>query len=139
MTMMLLVILGVAFMWIVQLFFLEQRIIDTTASETMEKLQPVIDQLGTENLFDNEQLMLSLSKAANGKMMVFDRDGELISIYNAGHRLDAASIESLSGLLKYLKASEEYQHLQNRRFLQQGPSKRPRPYSPRDGCADSLR
>ena len=109
--MMLLVVLGVAFMWIVQLFFLERRIIDSTASETLEKLQPVISRLETENLYDNEELMLSLSKAANGKMMVFDRNGSLLSVYNAGHRLDKSSIESLEPLLNYLKNSEEYQHL----------------------------
>ena len=38
--MMLLVILGIGFMWIVQLFFLEQKIIDTTVSGIQNKLQP---------------------------------------------------------------------------------------------------
>ena len=109
--MMLLVVLGVAFMWIVQLFILEQRIIDSTATETLDKLQPVISRLETENLYDNEELMLSLSKAANGKMIVFDRDSNLISVYSSGYRLDRESIESLEPLLNYLKNSEEYQHL----------------------------
>lgn len=109
--MMLLVALSIAFMWVGQIFLFEQNYLNSTVSEVQNHLQPIMEELKTKDLADNEQLILSLSKATNGKMMVIDGDGKLISLYSTGHKLDAQSIGSMSPMIEYLKQSEEYQQV----------------------------
>ena len=109
--MMVLVVLGVAFVWVVQIFLFEQNYVSATVSEVQSRLAPIMEELKIKDLADDEQLILSLSKAANGKMMLIDGEGKVIALYNAGHKLDTHPIESLSGTLLYLKKNEEYQQV----------------------------
>ncbi|WP_035302063.1 histidine kinase dimerization/phospho-acceptor domain-containing protein [Clostridium sp. DL-VIII] len=109
--MMLLVVFSVAFMWVVHIFLFEQNYVNSTVSEVQSRLKPIMEELKTKDLAYNEQLILSLSKTTNGKMMVIDGDGKLIALYSVGHKLDTQSMESMSGFIQYLKTSEEYQQV----------------------------
>jgi signal transduction histidine kinase len=110
--MMLLVTLSIAFMWIVQIFLFERNYVDSTVAEVQSRLQPFIEELETKDLSVNEQLFSSLSKSVNGKMILIDSDGKMIAVYSLGHKiLDEISLESMSGALKYLEQSKEYQEV----------------------------
>ncbi|WP_073587546.1 sensor histidine kinase [Anaerocolumna xylanovorans] len=110
--MMLLVTLSIAFMWVVQIFLFEQNYVDSTVAEVQSRLQPLIEEVKTKDLAHNDQLVSSLSKSTNGKMMLIDGDGKLIALYSLGHRLsDENSLESMSVFLNYLEQSKEYQQV----------------------------
>jgi signal transduction histidine kinase len=110
--MMLLVFLSIAFIWLVQILLFEQNYVTSTVGEVQSRLQPYIEDLKTKDLADNDQLVYSLSKSTNGKMILIDGDGNLIAIYSAGHELmDETSLKSMSGFLKYVEQSEEYQQI----------------------------
>lgn len=109
--MMVLVVLSVAFMWVVQIFLFQQNYVNATVSEVQSRLEPIMEELKIKDLANHEQLILSLSKAANGKMMVINGDGKLTALYSAGHKLDAQSMENMSGFINYLKQSQEYQQI----------------------------
>jgi signal transduction histidine kinase len=110
--MMLLVALSMAFMWVVQIFLFERNYVDSTVDEVQSRLQSIIEELKTKDLAYNDQLMPSLSKSTNGKMMLIDGDGKLIALYSLGHKfLDDNSLDSMSGFLKYLEQSNEYQQV----------------------------
>lgn len=109
--MMVLVVLSVAFMWVVQIFLFQQNYVNATVSEVQSRLEPIMEELKTKDLANNEQLVLPLSKATNGKMMVIDGDGKLIALYSAGHKLDAQSMEDMSDFINYLKQTQEYQQI----------------------------
>ncbi len=108
--MLILVLLGVGFMWIVQIFLFERNFVKSTVTEVQERLQPIMEELKTNDLSGNEQLILSLSKVTNGKMMIIDSDGNLVALYNAGHKLDTQSEASASLYIQYiLVLTKEYQ------------------------------
>ncbi|WP_160723510.1 sensor histidine kinase [Bacillus sp. USDA818B3_A] len=108
--MMLLVALSIAFIWVVQIFLFERNYVDSTVTEVQGQLQPFIEELETNDLANNEQLISSLSKSANGKMILIDGNGKIIAVYSMGLKiLDEETLESMSGALKYLKQSKEYQ------------------------------
>lgn len=110
--MMFLVVLSIAFMWVVQIFLFEQNYINSTVDEIQRRLQPSIEEVKTKDLAYNNELVASLSKATNGKMLLIDRDGKLIVLYSKGHKLlDETSLDSISALLEYVKQSDEYQQV----------------------------
>lgn len=110
--MMLLVVLSIAFIWVVQIFLFERNYVDSTVTEVQGRLQPFIEELETKDLAHNEQLISSLGKSANGKMILIDGDGKMIAGYSMGHKiLDEKSLESISGALIYLEQSNEYKQV----------------------------
>lgn len=110
--MMLLVLFSIIFMWVVQIFLFEQNYVNATVSDLKARLQPIIEEVKTSDLAKNEDLVVSLSKATNSKMIVIDEDGQIIEMFSAGHRLlDESSLESVSDLLYHIEQSDEYQQV----------------------------
>lgn len=108
--MMLLVAISIAFIWVVQIFLFEKNYVDSTVAEVQGRLQPFIEELETNDLANNEQLISSLSKSANGKMILIDDNRKIMAVYSMGLKiLDEKTLESMSGALKYLVQSKEYQ------------------------------
>lgn len=108
--MMFLIALSIVFMWVVQIFLFEKNYVNSSVAEVKSRLQPMIKELGTKDLADYDQLLSSLSKSTNGKMMLVDPDGKLIALYSLGYRLqDENSLVSIWGFLNRFKKSEEYQ------------------------------
>ena len=60
--MMALIIFTVVFMWIIQIFILEKNYVDMAVKEIQECLEPVMTELATEDLVENENLIPYLSK-----------------------------------------------------------------------------
>lgn len=110
--MMLLVTLSIVFIWIVQIFLFERNYVDSTVAEVQGRLQPVIEKLKTKDLAYHNQLLASLSKSTNGKMMLIGVDGKLIALYSLGYRLqDENSLESVCVFLSEFENSEEYRQV----------------------------
>ncbi len=88
--MMVLVLVTVVFMWIFQIHFMERNYIDSNITEVQNQVEAVLDDLETEDLAYNEQLLSSLSHAANGKLLIINCEGQLIDLYTLGHPIDLA-------------------------------------------------
>lgn len=77
--MMILVVFTVAFMWIIQSCIMEKSYTNMVRKEIEERLEPVMEDLKTEDLAYNENLIPYLSKSVDGKMMLVNGKGELKS------------------------------------------------------------
>lgn len=86
--MMVLVLVTVAFMWVFQIHFMERNYIESNISEVQAQVEAVLDDLKTEDLAYNEQLLSSLSHAADGKLLIVNGSGQLIDLYTLGHPID---------------------------------------------------
>lgn len=93
--MMLLVAVCIAFMWVGQIVLFERNYINAAIDELETRLAPILE--------DIDELPLSyLSKSVNGKMLLFEPDGQLIEAYSYGHPLDLQSEE-----VAYIWAGDE--------------------------------
>ena len=80
--MMALVIFTIALMWVIQILVLERNYTKMAIEGIQERLEPVEEQLNSEDLADNDQLIPYLSKTINGKLMIVDSEGRLEDIYS---------------------------------------------------------
>lgn len=103
--MMILVLLGVASMWVAQIYLFEQNYIEATIGEAQSRLEPIMEDLKTEDLAYNNELIPYLSKTTSGKMMLIDGDGELIALYSNGYQVADTEVS----VWHIVKNSEEYQ------------------------------
>lgn len=106
--MMVMVLLSVAFMWLVQIFLFEQNYVDSAITEVQTRLEPVMEDLKTEDLAYNDKLIPYLSKSASCKMILIGGKGELISLYSYGHPIDLKVAETESMVWSNVKRSEEF-------------------------------
>lgn len=111
--MMLLVAVGIASMWVAQIFLFERNYIDSTISGVQDGLAPIQDELKTKDLAENEQLILSLSRSTSGKMALCDNDGNVVALYSGGHILDAQATAEMTEFIKFVIQSDEYQQIVN--------------------------
>lgn len=92
--MMLLVVVTVAFMWFFQIYFMERNYVSSNIAEVQDRIDPVVEDLATDDLAYNEQLLSYLTHAADGKLLIVDKNGSLAVMYTYGHPID---LESDSG------------------------------------------
>ncbi|WKY42940.1 HAMP domain-containing sensor histidine kinase [Eubacteriaceae bacterium ES2] len=112
MIMMLLVILAIAFMWLVQIFLFEHNYVNAAVADLQGRINPMVEQAKIGDLAENTELMSDLSKETNGKMIVISENGEILEMYSAGHQLiNNSSAELLAMMSDYIKQSEEYQNI----------------------------
>lgn len=109
--MMILVAISVAFMWVVQICLFEKNYVKSNVSEVQSRLEPIMEELKTKDLACNEDLLMSLSKATNGKMMIIDSDKNIIALYSIGHKLDTQSPGTISGWVQNLEQNGRYQQV----------------------------
>lgn len=111
--MMALVLLSVAFMWVVQIALFEQNYVDSALGDVQSRLEPIMEDLKTEDLAYNDKLIPYLSKSTNGKMMILDDCGKLLTMYSYGHPIELQEAEEKSSVWIKIKDSPEYQQLVN--------------------------
>lgn len=85
---MILVLVTVIFMWVFQIYFMERNYIESNITEVQAQVETVLDDLKTEDLAYNQQLLSSLSQAADGKLLIINGSGQLIDLYTLGHPID---------------------------------------------------
>lgn len=108
--MMFLVVFGMVFMWVVQIFLFEQNYVDATVAEVRNRLQPIMGEIINQDLAGNEQMLLLMSKAIDGKLALFGSEGTIFAVYNAGQKLhDVKTLESMKSIVLRVMRSEEYE------------------------------
>ena len=106
--MMALVLLSVGFMWVVQIFLFEQNYVDSTINELRGRLEPMMEDLKTEDLAENGSLISYLSQSTGGKMVLMDRTGILIALYSYGYLLDRDVADTENVTWHNIRESAEY-------------------------------
>src|SRR5699024_3915862 len=109
--MMALVIFTIVLMWVIQILVLERNYTKVAIEGIQERLEPVEEQLNSEDLADNDQLIPYLSKTINGKLMIVDSEVRLEAIYSYGHQLDIDEDEKNIKPWQNIRDSEEYQSI----------------------------
>lgn len=112
--MMVLIIFTVVFMWIIQIFILEKNYIDMVVKEIQECLEPVMTELATEDLAENENLIPYLSKIASGKMFLVNGEGKLVAMYSYGHPINLEEEKDIT-IWKDIQVSDSYEYILDRK------------------------
>ena len=112
--MMALIIFTVVFMWIIQIFILEKNYVDMAVKEIQECLEPVMTELATEDLAENENLIPYLSKIASGKMFLVNGEGKLVAMYSYGHPINLEEEKDIT-IWKDIQVSDSYEYILDRK------------------------
>ncbi len=113
--MMSLVLFTVGLMWVIQLVVLERNYTSAAIKEIQERLEPVMEELATEDLADNENLIPYLSRIANGKMLLVDEKGNLVAMYSYGYPINLESGTPDIVVWKDIENSDVYQLVLDRK------------------------
>ena len=82
--MMIPVMFGIGFMWVVQIFLFEQNYANAAVNEALDRLSPVMEDLRTRDIGEDEKL-LSFISHIGGELLLVSEDGTLIKMYSSGH------------------------------------------------------
>ena len=82
--MMIPVMFGIGFMWVVQIFLFEQNYANAAVNEALNRLSPVMEDLRTRDIGEDEKL-LSFISHIGGELLLVSEDGTLIKMYSSGH------------------------------------------------------
>ena len=82
--MMIPVMFGIGFMWVVQIFLFEQNYAHAAVNEALNRLSPVMEDLRTRDIGEDEKL-LSFISHIGGELLLVSEDGTLIKMYSSGH------------------------------------------------------
>lgn len=109
--MMLLVLFGIGFMWIAQIYLFEQNYVKTALTETEKRLEPIMKDLSTQDLADDEHLLPVMSHIAGGELILMDPQGQLILMYSSGHRINVQQQQEERIVLDIITKRKEFQEL----------------------------
>lgn len=120
--MMIPVMFGICFMWVVQIFLFEQNYANASVNEALDHLAPVMEDLRTRDIAEDDRL-LSFISHVSGELLLISEDGELIKMYSSGHlvqpqewelKLNSPDPEMISQNHDFeeLKEGHPYQHIQ---------------------------
>lgn len=99
---MLLVIIGIAFLWTVQILLFEPNYINVTKEsllETVQETAAAIEEMAVDPDDLPEEPLLFLSKTIVGTLFLVDADGEILAAFNNGQQLN---IDGLSNKYNWL-------------------------------------
>lgn len=99
---MLLVIIGIAFLWTVQILLFEPNYINVTKEsllETVQETAAAIEEMAVDPDDLPEKPLLFLSKTIVGTLFLVDEDGEILAAFNNGQQLN---IDGLSNEYNWL-------------------------------------
>ncbi|MGF1956677.1 sensor histidine kinase [Enterococcus casseliflavus] len=99
---MLLVIIGIAFLWTVQILLFEPNYINVTKEsllETVQETAATIEEMAVDPDDLPEEPLLFLSKTIVGTLFLVDEDGEILAAFNNGQQLN---IDGLSNEYNWL-------------------------------------
>lgn len=99
---MLLVIIGIAFLWTVQILLFEPNYINVTKEsllETVQETAAAIEEMAVDPDDLPEEPLLFLSKTIVGTLFLVDADGEILAAFNNGQQLN---IDGLSNEYNWL-------------------------------------
>ena len=94
---MLLVIIGIAFLWTVQILLFEPNYINTTKESLLETVQETatsLEDIAVDPTGLPDEPLLFLSKTIVGTLFLIDDSGEILSAYNNGQKLNIDGLKN---------------------------------------------
>ena len=110
--MMTLVLFSIGFMWVVQIFLFEQNYANTALSEALNRLEPVMENLATDDLARDDRMLPYLSHITNGELILLDKEGTILQLYSYGHPVDTEMPNRDGVMWEIISSSKEFPTLQ---------------------------
>ena len=110
--MMVLVMFGIGFMWFVQIFLFEQNYADASLKEALDRLAPVMEDLVTEDIGNDDRLLGYISHM-NGELYLLGEDGKMIQMYSSGHLVNQRDNREEQFIWDSVRKKPEFQNLLN--------------------------
>lgn len=110
--MMVLVMFGIGFMWFVQIFLFEQNYADASLKEALDRLAPVMEDLVTEDIGNDDRLLGYISHM-NGELYLIGEDGKMIQMYSSGHLVNQRDNREEQFIWNSVRQKPEFQNLLN--------------------------
>lgn len=108
--MMVLVLFGIGFMWVVQIFLFEQNYADASLNQALNRLAPVMEDLATEDISKNDKLLPYISHM-NGELFLISEEGKLLQMYSSGHLVDRQDLKEEELIWESVSQKKEFQNL----------------------------
>lgn len=108
--MMVLVMFGIGFMWFVQIFLFEQNYADASLNEALDRLDPVMERLATEDI-GNDDRLLSYISHMNGELYLIGEDGKMLKMYSSGHLVNQKDNREEQFIWKSVREKPDFQNL----------------------------
>ena len=84
--MMIPVMFGIGFMWVVQIFLFEQNYANASVNEVLNQLSPIMEDLRCRDIGEDEKFLSFISHInAGGELLLTSTDGTLVKMYSSGH------------------------------------------------------
>lgn len=109
--MMLLVLLAIGFMWIAQIYLFEHNYVKAALAETEKRLEPVMNDLTTQDIADDKHLLPVMSHISGGELFLMNQQGKLIQMYSSGHRINIQKQLDERVIWNIIMKREEFQDL----------------------------
>lgn len=109
--MMVLVLFGIGFMWVAQIYLFERSYTKMALYETEKRLQPVMKDLTTQDLAGDERMLSSLSRVAGGDLILMNQQGKLLEMYSAGHKVNVNNQHEEKMIWNGIRQRPEFQKL----------------------------
>lgn len=113
--MMALVLFGIGFMWVVQIFLFEQNYADTALAEALNRMEPVMETLATEDIAKDDRMLPYLSHITNGELILINQEGTILQLFSYGHPVDTKMPNRDGAMWERIRSSEEFPSLQEGR------------------------
>ncbi|HJA91554.1 MAG TPA: HAMP domain-containing histidine kinase [Candidatus Eisenbergiella merdipullorum] len=106
--MMVLVVFTVILMWLIQVLIMERNYVNMAVDGIQDRLDPIMEELMTDDLAENENLIPYLSKAADGKLLLVDGKGGLTAMYSYGLPINLESDSQEITVWQDIQNSDSY-------------------------------
>lgn len=109
--MMFLVLMAIGFMWIAQIYLFEHNYVKAALIETEKRLEPVMNDLTTQDIAGDEHLLPVMSHISGGDLFLINQQGKLIQMYSSGHRINVQEQPDERLIWNVIMKREEFQDL----------------------------
>ena len=116
--MMVLVVFTIGLMWVIQVLIMERNYVNMAVNGIQNRLEPIMEELETDDLAGNDGLLSSLSKAADGKLLLVDGEGRLMAMYSYGLPIDLESDSQEITVWEDIRKSDSYDCILERELYQ---------------------
>ena len=127
--MMVLVVFTIGLMWVIQVLIMERNYVNMAVNGIQNRLEPIMEELETDDLAGNDGLLSSLSKAADGKLLLVDGEGRLMAMYSYGLPIDLESDSQEITVWEDIQKSDSYDCILERESYTSEKKKGSRLYS----------
>ncbi|MCD8121011.1 MAG: HAMP domain-containing histidine kinase [Clostridiales bacterium] len=111
-SMMIPVLFGIAFMWVVLIVLFEQNYAEAAIQEARDRLGPIMQNLQTEDLSSDDMLIPYLSHMSRDVLLI-SSGGRVLQMYSSGHLVNAYDQAEEQKIWDSIRSRKEYENLLN--------------------------